>query len=110
MAPFKQHGSHKFLERESEDFHDLTTKNKNPRLLELTSADLRRSEKFKYNENDDTIEKQLMNAKIKTLSRATNVPAADVADELLRVDFGNTHINTNTISIIIQYPIVIQYQ
>ncbi|GMI34085.1 hypothetical protein TrCOL_g1346 [Triparma columacea] len=80
-------------DRQREDLRTLVDKNKNPRLHELTSGDLRRSAKFTYDEHQDTIDNQLFKMKAGSISRFTGESLESVTDRMsiAQISFSPKH-------------------
>jgi hypothetical protein len=74
--------------RQRDDLSQLMTYNKNPRLLELTSADTCRSASYLPKPKEQTgVKQQLFKVTTKSLSRATGEPLRDVTQRLSQVSF-----------------------
>ncbi|GMH46320.1 hypothetical protein TrRE_jg9529 [Triparma retinervis] len=80
-------------DRQREDLRTLVDKNKNPRLHELTSGDLRRSAKFTYDEHQDPIDNQIFKMKAGSISRFTGESLESVTDRMsmAQISFSPKH-------------------
>jgi len=79
-------------ERQREDLRQLVNHNKNPRLNELVSSDLRRSERFQnYDAIGGSLDEEIFKAKTKTISRYTGEPLASVTERMSQISFSPKH-------------------
>jgi hypothetical protein len=75
--------------RQLSDLSTLIQHNKNPRLNELTSADLKRSEKYLPDRETGGVKDKLFGVTAKSLSKGMRVPLSQTIEKLSTIEFNS---------------------